>query len=275
MSDRETTKELLERLRRHYIKPGENLPGGIFVPECGINGGLQARCDALYVGFTSTSGRILIGHEIKASRADWRKELDTAGKADTWADNCHAWYVVAPSTDVVPVEELPVGWGLMVPSTRTKTRMQLLVKAEVHRDRQPAWRVVRSIMARQDTLRARAIADRVYEIRENAEKDARERYEQRAAATLTVEQRDRLDALDRLEAALGVKVALWGLDAVRPEHLAAALRIVAGAAQLPSNRHTLSVVERYLDQTNKGLTEIADAITVWTALTNNPEGAHS
>lgn len=87
--------DLLTRLQRHYIKPGEVLPGGVFVPEVGVNGGVQSRCDAIYVGFTSTSGRQLVGHELKVSRADWQHELDQAGKADFWHDNTHQWYVAA------------------------------------------------------------------------------------------------------------------------------------------------------------------------------------
>lgn len=75
------TDGLLERLERHYIKPGEPLAGGVFLPEVGINGGGSSRCDAIYVGFTSTSGRMLVGHELKVSRADWRRELDQPGKA--------------------------------------------------------------------------------------------------------------------------------------------------------------------------------------------------
>lgn len=269
MSDRETTRDLLARLHRHYIKPGEPMPGGIFVPECGINGGAQSRCDALYVGFTSTSGRILVGHELKASRADWRKELDSAGKADTWADNCHAWYVVAPSVEIVPPEELPAGWGLMIPSARTKTRMQVVTKAEVHRDRRPSWRIVRSIMARQDTLRAQSIADYRYKVREEEQKAARERFEQMSASRLTSEQRDRLEALDRLEAQLGTKLALWREDhSVKPEELAAALRIVTGISELPTDRYSVQHVERHIDQAAKGFAGLADAIAAWADLVN-------
>ena len=63
-------------LERHYIKPGPLLPPGIFLPEVGWNpaGGASGRaggCDAIWVGFTTTSGRILVGHELKVSRADW------------------------------------------------------------------------------------------------------------------------------------------------------------------------------------------------------------
>lgn len=154
--------DLVARLRRHYIKPGP-FPGGVFIPECGQNGeGNSQRCDALYVGFTSTSGRLLVGHEIKVSRSDWLHELDQTDKADRWADQCHAWYVVAPAGIVKP-GELPHGWGLLTPNARTTTRMTTEVKATV-RDLEPAWWAVRSIMARLDTLQHVEIADRRQEL---------------------------------------------------------------------------------------------------------------
>lgn len=229
MSDRTTTAALLERLHRHYIKPGP-MPGGVFVPECGINGAVQTRADALYVGFTSTSGRLLVGHELKVSRADWRKELDTAGKADFWADNCHAWYIVAPSIEIVPPEELPHGWGLMIPSARTKTRMEVKVKAEVHADRTPTWKAVRSILARLDTLQTQqmhAFRDRVRdEERKTAEATVRSRDAQFDRKVMSPETHRRLSMLEQLENMLGGRLEWSHLDGIPPERAAAALRLV-------------------------------------------------
>lgn len=160
----ETTQALLDRLKRHYIKTGTDLPGGVFVPEVGQNGGWGAgsRCDAIFVGFTSTSGRILVGHELKVSRADWLHELSQPGKSDAWADACHEWWLVVPDPSIVHDGELPAGWGLMSPSRRSNTRMQVHAEAPRKPDSHtPPWEAVRSIMARQDTLRAKAIQDAV------------------------------------------------------------------------------------------------------------------
>lgn len=163
------TRELLGRLQRHYIKPGAPLPGGIFLPEVGWNnGGGGGGCDAIYVGFTSTSGRILVGHELKVSRADWVKEMESPGKSDPWADQCHQWFLVVSSPDIVRDGELPAGWGLMVPG-RSKTRMEVRVRADHKTNHDPSWLAVRSIMARQDTLRANAIAA----VRQTAAAEAR------------------------------------------------------------------------------------------------------
>lgn len=228
------TGELLERLRRHYIKPGEGFVGGAFLPEVGWNGHTGGRCDALYVGFTSTSGRRLIGHELKVSRADWRHELDQPGKADGWADECHAWFVVAPSEDVVPREEVPAGWGLMVPNTRTKVRMQVLVRPEFH-ERTPSWAAARSLISRMDTLHRQQLMGITAEVRERERRvEAREEAAQhRATGALDRETQDRLEVMKRLEAALDVELHSWrGDDRVTPEELAAALKLVKAAGRM-------------------------------------------
>lgn len=154
------TGQLMELLKRHYIKPGQSLPGGVFLPEVGWNNGSGGGgCDAIYVGFTTTSGRILVGHELKVSRADWLNELNKPGKSDAWADECHEWWLVVNDPAIVHDGELPAGWGLMSPG-KSKTRMTIHHKPDRKgREHRPSWLACRSIMARQDTLRANAIAD--------------------------------------------------------------------------------------------------------------------
>ena len=153
MSDRDITEDLMARLKRHYIKPSVPFPGGVFLHEVGWNGYLNqvSRCDALYVGFTGTSGRMLIGHEVKASRSDWLSELNKVGKADAWADQCHEWWLVTVP-GVVLEGELPAGWGLMHPGT-SKTRMKIVTSAKRHPEREPSWNAMRSVISRMDTLR--------------------------------------------------------------------------------------------------------------------------
>lgn len=263
------TKDLLERLRRHYIKPG-SMPGGIFVPECGINGGPQTRADALYVGFTSTSGRVLVGHELKVSRADWRRELDHAGKADFWADNCHQWIIVAPGPDVVPKEEVPHGWGLMYPNARTTTRMDVVVKPVTHADRQPEWNAVRSIMARLDTLRAQHDAQVERTAREKAQEEARQQIARAAerAEGLSPEQRQRLEVLDRLEKLVGAEITyyVWddkGGEKVGADTVAAALRLAICGKDLglEGDRYAAHQLESIADRLLKGLAAYEDART--------------
>ena len=264
MSDRETTKTLLDRLERHYIKPSGigGFPGGVFIRECGINGpGATSRVDALYAGFTSTSGRLLIGHEVKASRADWRKELDSSGKADFWHDNVHAWYIVAPSTEIVRPEELPDGWGLMVLNTKTTTRMDVKVKARVDADRVPSWTATRSILSRLDTLRANHETELRSEIYQRVRKELEELFEKHEAnrAPLTHEQRSRLNLLDRIETALGQKVVGYDwtrVEQLPPEKAAAAIRLIgAGHVMVTGERYSTQNLKRQAEAMLAGLNE--------------------
>ncbi|MBO9704769.1 MAG: hypothetical protein J7474_04550 [Arthrobacter sp.] len=244
MSDKALTEQLLGALRNHYIGPGEAMAGGTFIPEVGINGefGSSRRCDALYTGFTSQSGRILIGHEIKVSRADWNHERAQLHKADTWADQCHAWYLVAPSEAIIPAAEVPPGWGLMVPNPRARRKFKIVVKAEVHKDRVPAWWAVRSMMARLDTLRAgeiqRVAAERVAADVEDAVEKA---VKQSDAGLRHAAERAEKDAarIAALAASLGLKeIAAYDWhedrDGMRPSAatLSAAIRFIRAGREV-------------------------------------------
>ncbi|MEO5920635.1 MAG: hypothetical protein ABIQ01_05770 [Pseudolysinimonas sp.] len=158
VAEKVTAKQMLDRLQRHYVPPGEAAPGGVFIPEVthGKQGGRRA--DAVYVGFYNSRGRLAVGHEIKVARSDWVHELEQAGKADPWVMDTHAWYVVAPTVEIVRPEELPEGWGLMVIDPRTKTRLRIVVKAQVFPDRTPSWDAVHSIIQKVDYARANTVA---------------------------------------------------------------------------------------------------------------------
>lgn len=268
------TAALLDLLKRHYIKPGTDMPGGIFLPECGVNGEIGSRVDALYVGFTSASGRLLVGHELKVSRSDWRRELDKVGKADFWADNCHQWWIVAPGPEVVPKDELPHGWGLLYPGARG-SRMQVVVKAETHAQRTPSWQAVRSVLARVDTLRAGHDHRVRTEAFETARKRAAEEYANRNVAALTAEQQTRLNILDRLEHMLGRRIDSWVLDedgeAVSTEVVAAALRLTIETKKLglDSERFSLQRLTKQVEQAAAGLEAFTEARDVLLTLTAN------
>jgi hypothetical protein len=215
------TAQLLEQLRGHYIaettQPGARR-GGVFAHEVSPNGswggpGIR-RADALYAGFTSASGRILVGHELKVSRADWRAELAKVGKADAWADACHQWWIVAPSTEVVPPEELPDGWGLMLPPrTARGRRMQIAVKARVKTDYNPPWWAVRSLMARLETLEHEQRHDEIQRIVRAQVAERTAHLEKRKAPTqASLEDQHRLDDLTRLEKELGFELASFRSD---------------------------------------------------------------
>lgn len=268
---RMNTPELLAILQGHYIAETTDVharDGGVFAPEISVNGTWgtgSRRADALYAGFTSASGRILVGHELKVSRSDWRHELDQLDKADTWADACHAWYVVAPSTEIVPPEELPAGWGLMLPpkSSRGK-RMRIEVKAEVKKDFSPPWWAVRSFMARIDTLTHQKRLDEVKRIAQAQFDEHRKRFEgsQRNRES-SIDQRQRLESMDALEKELGLSITSWRDDIaggrVSAETLAAAAKLVASSKNY--QLRNLDRVIREIADAHKALsTEVLPAI---------------
>lgn len=236
------TADLLARLRRHYINPGQRLPGGLFLTEVGFNGASgHARADAVYAGFTSASGRVLIGHEVKASRSDWLRELDRPGKADAWADQCHEWWVVA-APGVVKRDELPGEWGLMQPSRRTVNRMSVVERAVRHPERTPSWDVCRSVMARYDTLRAEQIVAAENRARQQAEDAIDERvrirleWAERTGTGLSVHQ---LNArLEQLYSALGVRSVVDDADQAwcrQDDVMLSRLRRIGAVAKIDRN----------------------------------------
>jgi hypothetical protein len=178
--------DLLARLRRHYIKPGEALPGGVFLAEVQSPGSSYGtggrRVDALYLGFTRSRGHTIEGHELKVSRSDWLHELDQADKAETWWKYCHRWWVVVPDFTVVKEEELPDGWGLMVPSSRTTTRMDIVRKARL-KEPEVTFGLLLEVAKKLDTMRE----DAVRQARTEAEDAARERLKRQAVADLSRE----------------------------------------------------------------------------------------
>lgn len=75
----------------------------------------------------SSRGRELWGFEFKVSRSDWLCELRKPEKAESWFQYCDRWGLVVSSAEIVKVEELPVGWGLGVPS-KNGQRVKWLVQ---------------------------------------------------------------------------------------------------------------------------------------------------
>ncbi len=76
-------------------------------------GSAQSRtADAIVMSLWPSRGLELIGFEVKASRADWLKELKDPAKAEAICQFCDRWYIVALK-GVVKEGELPSTWGLM------------------------------------------------------------------------------------------------------------------------------------------------------------------
>jgi hypothetical protein len=202
--------ELTDRLRRHYIKPGDEMPGGLFMTEVALG---SRRADALYVGFFASRGKRLTGFEIKVARSDWLAELDQPAKAEAWHQHCHQWYVVAPNTDIVRPEELPEGWGLMIPdpNPRTKVRMKIAVRAVIHEREQLPWHVVHALVQKSDSVRMSEVRRARDEIRAGMYDEIEKRVQERVARESNTERlaetiRSQQALIDQMSEILGVTV---------------------------------------------------------------------
>lgn len=261
-SDRTITADLMARLEAHYLKPSDRLPSGVFLPEAGWNGAVNTRrCDALYVGFTSASSRLLVGHEVKASRPDWLNELRQLDKADCWADQCHQWWLVTVP-GVVRDGELPAGWGLMLPGT-SRTRMKIAVAPRTFLDRTPSWDTTRSVIARLNTLHRDRIG-RVLEdarLEQNANFDLRVAREVARQAPHLTAPAESQASLDKIQAALGGQLSDWSREGWFTEaELRCAGEWIRASRSLELNRKRLAA-PYVRDQIRTQLEQVSDALT--------------
>lgn len=71
---------------------------------------VERRADFIALRLWGGVSRAPLGFEVKVSRADFLKELDTPEKRQPLEECCSACYFVAPS-GIFRVDELPEGWG--------------------------------------------------------------------------------------------------------------------------------------------------------------------
>jgi hypothetical protein len=77
--------------------------------------GSGRRIDGLALNLWASRGMELHGFEIKASRSDWLRERGLPQKADELAKYVDHWWLVVADASIVHDDEIPSGWGLMVP----------------------------------------------------------------------------------------------------------------------------------------------------------------
>jgi hypothetical protein len=77
--------------------------------------GTGRRADGLALNLWASRGMEFHGFEIKISRSDWLREHKLPQKADELAKYVDHWWLVVSDLDVVHEDEIPTGWGLMIP----------------------------------------------------------------------------------------------------------------------------------------------------------------
>lgn len=112
-----TARDVKDALMRRYC--GSDLTGTqwVCIEEARSGAGFSGNdgaCDFLAVNTWQGRGMELVGHEVKVSMADWRKELAEPEKAERFARFCRRWYVAVPSDLAGKIkDEVPPAWGLL------------------------------------------------------------------------------------------------------------------------------------------------------------------
>jgi hypothetical protein len=257
-----TTPELNEALHAHFIRPEDRIDeagaGAVYLTEVTAPNS-NRRADAVHIGLWSSrgAGRIDVC-ELKISRDDFRRELDKPEKAEAWWPYCDAFWIVAPSVEVAPPEELPKGWGLMVPGTRGR-RFKKIVEPKKDEPAKITRPLLLTLLKNTETTRTNALHQQGKKLRQEAYEREQKARTQRVAHTSTGR---RLEALDRLEEVLGLKLDDYPWDGrITPETAAEGLKtFMQGQAAVDNAKKDAEHMVRELDRVAKQAGEHAGAL---------------
>lgn len=119
-----TETDVYAALCRRFPPPAWAMFAGV---SNGTGGRARRWADAVGMSIWPSRGLEIVGFEIKVSRRDWIRELKNPKKADEVGRYCDRWWIAAGAKDLVPNEELPPAWGLLVPHGDT---MKIVVDAK-------------------------------------------------------------------------------------------------------------------------------------------------
>jgi len=97
--------QLVQRIKERFCMPE-------FVTLANVATPAGRYADALALNLWRSRGYELIGFEVKSSRSDWLREKKNPEKAESAASFCKTFWIVA-NPEVVKLDELPHGWGLL------------------------------------------------------------------------------------------------------------------------------------------------------------------
>jgi hypothetical protein len=109
------TSEVRELLRKRYPSDAWAL---MWEVADGTGAAQRRWADAVAMGLWPSRGLHLHGFEIKVSRSDWVKELQSPEKAEAVAQYCDYWWLVVGDNKIVKMGELPPLWGMLAPNSR-------------------------------------------------------------------------------------------------------------------------------------------------------------
>ncbi|NAS22468.1 hypothetical protein GT755_12325 [Herbidospora sp. NEAU-GS84] len=219
------TGQLLDLLVAHYGQPdGRPQAGEVLLTEVQAPGSTR-RADLVRVGLWPSRGYAIDVHELKTSKADWRRELDDPAKADAWWRYSSRFWIVAPPLVVDPAE-VPDGWGLME-APRSGRRFKVVIKPEARKPELSLELVIR-LVARNNAIRDADMQRLRDEQRNEIYRQVEAAKAKWSRASIDYPTQRRLDLLARVEEALGVTLTEWSsdrsLDRLTAKELGEALR---------------------------------------------------
>lgn len=245
------TKQLEEALHAHFIAPADRLSeagaGAVYLTEVTAPGSSR-RADVVHVGLWQSRGAGCIDVcELKTSRSDFLRELNDPAKAEAWWPYSTTFSIVVPHISIAHPDDMPNGWGLMVPGSRGR-RFKVLVKPAEREPRITPSLLV-TLLKNTETSRTNDLRhQRDYLQRQHTEQVRKLRHELRGTSDPDV--RQRLALLDELEGLLGATLAEFAYrDQVSPAVAAAALKDhIAGHRALARAREDLTYRAAELDR---------------------------
>lgn len=138
-----TAAQVKAALLRRYGGPRLDDERYVCIEEARSGAGFEGNkgsCDFLAINTHKGRGMELIGHEVKVSLQDWKRELAAPEKAEMFARYCRRWWVAVPADLAAKIrDEVPPQWGLL--SLSEKGRWTEVQKAPVRKgaDPVPDW----------------------------------------------------------------------------------------------------------------------------------------
>lgn len=201
MADRVVTASINAALRERYAAPAWSLLFNVG----DATGARHTRfADAVAMSLWPSRGLDLHGFEVKASRADWRKELETPQKAEAIASFCDYWWLVS-AAGAAKAEEIPQAWGWLEFADGKLVRRKEAVRTEAA----PMTRTFLGALLRRageadDALVKLAVDKLREEDVKRVERDVKWQVE-----TRTRNYQELLQTVDDFEKASGVKLGEW------------------------------------------------------------------
>lgn len=122
-----TERSMLALLRRHYVADDRN-PAWVFAPSIQAPGQTLRKADLMCLGATAATSGLLVGHEVKVSRADVMVELADLTKCDPWMRFCDEWWLVVPDAALLDGLTIPESWGILTPPSGRRTRSMTVAR---------------------------------------------------------------------------------------------------------------------------------------------------